>query len=400
MHRFGFTLVGLAAFAGGVAASSPDPRDLTIPSAETAKAKSLVAKLASADFGERESAQELLAQMGRFALPALRDGLNSHPSPEVRFRCQSLLPRASAAELQARLDTFLADTDGKFDHDLPGWNEFSKIGGRSPASRSVFTHLIGEPENRELLLAIGGPKKELGELVAARKQDLYARRYQRVPNTPIRQPTVAEVMALVFAESQVATNTVPRSISISVLVAAPDVREAVLDTGDKGKIYKSLLVHWVDTRDDAASLYQAITVATNLNLKEAATTAAKLVNLKGATAYYRAQAALTLVKLEAREQLPTLEKLLGEEQVMITIRMGVNAEPIQIQLRDAGLASCLLLTGQDPEDYGFVGRYKSSGTSMRYNYSNWYVTPDKRAAAFDKWNKWRAKNEGFEKKNK
>ena len=400
MYRLAVTLATLAILVGDARGSSPDPRDLTVPASDVAQAKSLVAKLGSHNFVEREGAQESLAQMGRRALPALLDGLTTHPSPEVRFRCQTLLPRASAADLQARLDTFLADVDGKFDHDLPGWNQFHKIAGKTAASRAVFVGLIKEPENRELLLALDGPGQELGELVAGRKQELYARRYQRQAGVKPRLPTVAEVMALVFAESQIDTPNAPRSISISVLMTSPDVREAVLDTSDSGKIHKAILVHWLNTRDDASSIYQAMSIASNLNLKEAAGVAARLVNLKGATAYYRAQAALILVKLESREHLPTLEKLLGEDQVMITLRVANAGEPIQIQLRDAALASCLLLTGQDPEDYGFVSRYKSSGTAMRYNYSNWYVVPDRRQAAFDKWKAWRAKNRDFEKKKK
>jgi hypothetical protein len=400
MYRLGLALAGLAALGGAAAASSPDPRDLAIPATDVARAKSLVARLGSARFGEREGAQDDLARMGRLALPALLDGITTHPSPEVRFRCQTLLPKATAADFQARLDTFLADTESRYDHDLPGWNQFHKVAGKTTASRAVFVHLIQESENRELLPALGGSKKEIGDLVAARKQELYVRRYQRVPNIPARPPTVAEVMALVFAESRIETPAAARTISISVLMSSADVRAAILDSSDKGKVYKSLLVHWLDTREDAASLYQGISVATNLNLKEAARVATRLVAMKQATAYYRAQAAFTLVKLESREHLPDVERLLVEEQVMLSLRVANNPDPIQIQLRDSALAACLMLTGQDPEDYGFVGRYKSSGTSMRYNYSNWYVMPKNRPAAFERWKEWREKHQDFEKSKK
>ena len=400
MYRLRLALAGVAMLGGAAAASSPNPRDLTIPATDVARAKSLVAKLGSASFGEREGAQEDLARMGRLALPALLDGITAHPSPEVRFRCQTLLPKASAADFQARLDTFLADTEGRYDHDLPGWNQVHKVAGKTAASRAVFVHLIHEPDNRDLLLALGGPKTEAGDLVAVRKRELYMRRYQRTPNAPARPPTVAEVMALVFAESQIETPAAARTISISVLVSLRDVRDAILDSSDKGKVYKSILVHWLDTRDDAASLLQGITVAMNLNLKEAAGVATRLASMKEATAPYRAQAALTLVKLESREHLPVLEKLLGDEQVVLTLPLANNPNAIQIQLRDTALAACLMLTGQDPEDYGFVGRYKSSGTAMRYNYSNWYVMPKNRPAAFEKWKAWRAKHQDFEKSKK
>ena len=37
--------------------------------------------------------------MGRLAMAALTEGVNTHPSSEVRTRCQSLLPRAAQEEL-------------------------------------------------------------------------------------------------------------------------------------------------------------------------------------------------------------------------------------------------------------------------------------------------------------
>src|SRR5438105_4731987 len=129
MTRPGLVLAALVLAASTASAASPDPKDLAIPAGELSKARALIARLASEDFDDREAAQEDLAKMGRLALPALLDGMNTTASPEVRFRCQALLPKASAQDFQARLATFLADADGKFDHDLAGWNEFRALAG-------------------------------------------------------------------------------------------------------------------------------------------------------------------------------------------------------------------------------------------------------------------------------
>ena len=40
------------------------------------------------------------------------------------MRCSSLLPRAASLDIKARLDVFLADAEGEYEHDLPGWNQF------------------------------------------------------------------------------------------------------------------------------------------------------------------------------------------------------------------------------------------------------------------------------------
>ena len=61
--------------------------------------------------------------MGRLARPALLDGVNLDPDPEVRLRCSTLLPKATTEEYQARLDAFMADTEAKYEHNLPGWHK-------------------------------------------------------------------------------------------------------------------------------------------------------------------------------------------------------------------------------------------------------------------------------------
>ena len=396
MTRFGGVLALLSALAGPAAAASPDPAELAVPPGDLSRARALVVRLGSAAYPEREAAQLDLDKMGRLALPALAEGLKAHPSAEVRFRCQALLPKAAAADRQARLDAFLADAGGKFDHDLPGWNEFRTATAGTPAARAVFVELLADPANRALVLGTAGPAGDLGPAVAARKQELYQWRFPRTPTATRREATVADVVALLFAEARVPAKFVPRGVSTSVLFSAPGITAAVADPGEKGRVYKAVVVHWLDTRDDAVSMYQAINVASNLNLKEAGGVAARLVRLKGATPFYRGQAAMTLVRLGGKEHLPALEGLLADETVLLAIAQPGKAERVEIQLRDVALAAALLLTGQEPEAYGFAQRYKDSGGAVRYSYSNWHVAADERAAAFEAWKAWRGKHPDFE----
>lgn len=52
--------------------------------------KQLVAQLAATDYAQRESAEKRLAELGRLAIPALKEALKS-PDPEVQFRAERLL---------------------------------------------------------------------------------------------------------------------------------------------------------------------------------------------------------------------------------------------------------------------------------------------------------------------
>lgn len=398
MCRFSLVFAAFVIFAQAATAASPNPKDLAIVPTELSRARELVAKLGSEDFDEREAAQENLAKMGRLALPALVDGLNANPSPEVRFRCQSLVPKASHEDLQARLATFDADVEHKYEHDLPGWNEFRKIvGGSTPASRTVFIELLKESPNRALVLAVNDPPSELGSLVAARKQELYQMRFPRTPNTPRKEQTVPDVIALMFAESHVGSKHVPRTVAGTTVYNIAGLTTAVTDGTDKAAVYKAVVGQWMETRDDAVSMYTAMNQANMMGLpKQGSVVAAKLLQLKGATVFYRMTAGLTLAKNGAKEQLPAIESAFNED-AGLTLRQGLpngNIEMNTLQVRDVALASAVLLTGQKPEDYGLVELHKNQ-PGMQYTYQNWRLPEDKRKDAFEKWKAWRAKNPDF-----
>ena len=401
MIRLTFLLAAIAFLAGSATAESPSPKELTISPTDLSRARELVNKFASEGFDEREDAQDELAKMGRLAMPALLDGLNANPSPEVRYRCQSLLPKAAQADLQARLATFLADTEGKFNHDLPGWNEFKKIAGTSPTSRTVFVELLKESPNRTLVLAIPGPPSELGSLVAARKQEMYQLRFARVnlpTPTPRKEQTIPDVIALMFAESHVASKYIPRTVPNVTVYNIAGLNVAVTDGSEKAATYKAIVGHWIETRDDALSMYTAMNQAAAMGLpKQGAVVAAKLLQLKGGAITYRFYAAFAIAKNGSKEHLSALESAFNDDAGLNQQRV-VNGlvQQSQLQLRDMALAAAVLLTGQNAEDYGLVEQYKNQ-PGMQYMYSNWRLPEEKRKAAFEKWKDWRAKNPDFDK---
>ena len=400
MFRVGVVFACVTILVGRSDSASPDPKALTIDPAALSRARDLVHKLGSLDFADREEAQARLTRMGRLALPALTEAIASHPSAEVRFRSQLILPRAAAADLHARVETFLADTEGKFEHDLPGWSEFQKLTGPNPAARVVFAELLTDPVDRELLFASARPGADLAQSVAGRKQDLYQTRSSRVTESDRRDPSVANVMALLFAESRVSVSVqlTRRPLSPSVLFSTAGVSTAVNDPTEKGRVYRAIVVRWIETRADPVSMNQAINIARTLDLPEGAGVAARLAGHKSATAYIRAQAVMALSRMEAKEHLPILESLLSDDSVVMAGRRPV-VDADDIQLRDVALVAALLLTGQDPEDYGFSQRYRAADT-VRYTYSNWSIPADKRLAALEWWKVWREKNPGFDKEKK
>jgi hypothetical protein len=409
MVRFVLAAALLAPLAGPGAAAppaNPDPKALAVPSEQLSKARELVQKLASDAFLDRERAQEALAQMGRLARPALLDAARTDPDPEIRQRCRALLPKATAAEMNARLAAFLADTEGRYDHDLPGWTqlraavrgEWSAFGwtwaarpNEDKSARALFTDFLNAPGGRELLAALDRDRAAAGQLVAARKQELYQMRFPR-DGTPGRTPSVLEVAVVVFAESQVPAKSVPRATALTSVITTSGLVAAVQVDDERGRALRAVLTAWFDSRTEGADMYSALTLASNVNnVPAAGRLAGRLLTAPGVTGFYRGNALSTIVRLKLTDQLPAIEKALADQTVLSATLRVVNGMQVRqtIEVRDAALAAAVLLTNQDPADYGFEGLTKGATT---FTYTQGRIADDKRDAALKKWKEWREKN--------
>jgi hypothetical protein len=424
MFRIGLALT-LALFAtGSLHAASPDPKLLAVPPAELAKAQELVRSLGSDDYLEREDAMKSLARMGRMALPALADAANTNPSAEVRSRAARLLPRAEAEELKARLETFLADEELQYEHELPGWAEFRVAAGAEwrffgatlwkdtrvlKTARTVYIELLDAPSNRSLIFAVGSSPTDLGAAVGTRRVELYNVRLPGRPggfNGGPRSITAPDVVTLLFAESQVSARHIPitRVVSINILLTPLNFT----GSDDRSAIYRNVAARWMESRDDSASQYQAMLAARSLSMPASGTKIALklLADTKG-TPMYRAQAMVSLVNYDARDSIPALEQAMTDTTIVYSPAGALNvAQPYEpILVRDVALVAAVVLSRQRPEDYGFIQRvnYGNTGLTMS-SYMQWAVpaggwgdTFIRRSLALAKWQQWREQNLGEKK---
>jgi hypothetical protein len=415
MHRSGLVLACLFAAAGWSAAASPDPDDLAVPPEVQVKSRALVRQLGSEEYAEREEAQRQLADLGRLARPALLAGVNTSPDPEVRLRCAELLPAASALDLRARIDTFLADAAGEYEHDLPPWKTFRAAACREwpffgrtvwsdrsaeKAARRVFAELLlSSPDNRRLLAATGGSRVELADLVVARRQELYNRRYPRGTGATPRDPTLEEMTVLLFAESRVGSQYMPRRSSITSLLSESGFTSAARAADEKARVYRAVAAAWLDSRDEPREMYQAMSIAANLGLNdEACGLAVRLLVMPGVTASYRGRAASNLLSYGGKQHVPLLEKALGEALAVYTVRIPAAADgdpdaaTYEVRLGDLALAVSVLLSEQKLADYGFADRYAGNAAydDRSFSYTRYYFPNDAaRTRALAKWAAWR-----------
>jgi hypothetical protein len=388
----------------------PDPKSLQVTADELSKARELVQKLGSDEFLDRENAERDLAAMGRLARVALLDGVNLDPDPEIRARCRSLLPKANVEEMNARLDAFMADAEGKFEHDLPGWHklravvrgEWSVLGwtfaarpAAGKAARELFIEFIKAPGGKKLLSALGGPAAELGQMVAARKTELYQMKYPRVAGVKPQNPATAEVAVVVFAESQVNSRSVPRSSVLTTVITTSEIRTIVQGNDDRALAMRAVMTAWFDSRTDAVDLYSALTLANNMqNDAAAGRLAGRIMGTTGVQGYYKGLALTTLVRLKMTDQLPNIEKSFTDSSALTTTIKVVNGMQVRqtIEVRDAALAAALIMTGQNPDDYGFEAFPKGGAGATTFSYVWAKIHEDNRKAAFEKWKEWREKN--------
>jgi len=383
-----------------VPAESPDPTSLTISAEQRAKARALVQQLGSDSYLQREQANRELRKMGRLALPVLTEMIAVEQDPEIRFRCELLLPQAEAEDLKARIEVFLADEEGRYHHDLPGWTKYRTIVGTDRSSRALFAELLKHRDFHDLLLASEKTPAELGRAIVARRELIQQRMNPSFPIPGEVRPTLPslpEIALLLFCESLVSEKDAPfvtPQFHLSNFLYQPAGREAASGSGPFGTSFRRLTLHWLDTRDGIHGINTAMSVAQNLNLGAAEVTkhAARMLTTPDAAAWNRSNAACLIAAYKGREQLPALVKLFADDTILIR----ANNQLPDIQLRDVALAMAVLLTDQDPNAYGFEvananpqARYNP--TTFRFRDDKDHTAEDKRQAAFKKWADWYAK---------
>lgn len=386
------------ALAPAARGASPDPKSLAIPEPDLERARALAGRLGDHTFQTREQATRELFRMGRAALPVVERALSTTADPEVKARCEWLLPRAVAADQRARLDTFLADADGKYDHDLPGWNELARVTGNTKAARELFVDMVRVKGNAEVLAGLRDPAG-FGRRLAARRVELYNRVF-RFSDGRREPPTGPEVAALVLAEAVNPTPAVDRRYQFAAFsaVTQPAVRDYLTAAG-KGEAFRKLVAHWFDSRTDAHEQNSAMSAASVLNLKEVppAALAARVLSrdepaagnnppvAAPTAAYTKAQALSLVAKTGDKSYLPVVKKLFADDAAFVQWRFnnGVNQQ-VEVKVRDTALAMAVVLTGQDPKAYGFdVQNPAEAAKYYYYNYS--FPDPARRKFAFVKW---------------
>ncbi len=374
-------LILLAAATPG-AAASPDPATLRVAPEETVRARALVLKLGSEIFRERDDATRELAAMGRRALAAL-DEARGDPDPEVSARVEQLRPRATLDEMAARVASFLADGDSRFEHDIPAWPRFRATLGDDAAARALFTELVGDRANYELLTLLGGAPAALTPgltalaggpaalrvesggpaalrpALAARRRQLQAAANPQlagVGGAVARSPSPAEFALVLLAES---CDPVPETLFNPTLFNArqhfyaPGVKDAVTGTQRHSAALRTLTWLWLDSRPAATATVLGLGLYLQLDPARLAGYAARSLRQPTVNVYDRVSAITAITQGGNAEHLGALTAVFADDRAFFN---QANVGGFDIRVCDFALATALRFTGQRPEDYGMAAQ--------------------------------------------
>ncbi|OAI48044.1 hypothetical protein AYO44_01175 [Planctomycetaceae bacterium SCGC AG-212-F19] len=342
----------------------------------------LVRQLADRSFERREEATKRLLQIGRSAKQALLEGLKA-PDLEVQTRCERILVTVLEEDFKARLEAYVADKDGKQDHDLPGLGRWRKLIGNDAGSRELYVEMA-RTHGRLLEEATLAPKA-VGEKFAGECQNLFQRVYAPTV-TARRQITLADVTAMMFigSDPEVAVTDNARQL-IANLLYQPAFSTAVR-SGPRSEQVRKLFAAWVvDAKGPAAN--QALNMALQYNLKEGLDLALRLLDDKD---FAGGMAVVAIGRLGTKDHLKLLEPLLSDKTVLLNVNF--NNKPGTTEVRDVALAMMVHLTGQPIRDYGYEF-FRGTNNEVAYMAPVYlaFAETAKRDAAFKKWEDWKAK---------
>jgi hypothetical protein len=390
MRRFTFAsvlaLLGCLFFAATVCAGEGKPE----PANEEAKAAALVRQLGADSFEAREAAYRDLEKLGKSALKALEEGVNSK-DPEISGRCKRLLALANRTDIEIALDAFLADNkDTKLFLKLPAWERFKKTFGEDENACALFVQMY--TTEGKLLATLEREPKGFDEVLNARCKQIQ----QTLPKRSEEDPTtMGQVIALLFTATDSRVATSPRGVepwhyTLTNMLYRPNIQQRFRANVGARK----LLAQYFEQRADHPNyMLDAILIAQSLDMKEMAP-----IVLKGATSKHdqsgvRASAIIALGTLGTKDNIKDIEPFLTD-----TTRLHYTTSESRggyTETRDIALAAMIMMSGQDILEYDFPA-VKTPGFRKEHlkhlSYISWgFANEEQRQAAVKKFKDSQAK---------
>lgn len=347
----------------------------------------LVSRLGDESFGVREEAARELSRRGLVVQSALEEGAAlGQGDLEIRLRCQELLKSLLRGDLEKRLAAFIADTEGKQTHRLPGWDRYRKTCGTSRAARELFAEIMRS--ETALLETLDAQPAQLGQIFSERV-DALQNIYYSGSRDQISPATVAALL-LVGIDPGVTIDAQTGFIMHNFLLQQNTAQ--ALAEGPRSESLLVLLEGWIGRGSQETLGYYNLSLALRYNLKNTGLVLGrKILAMPGASTNSLQQALISVGRFGGKDDRPLLEAHLKNNTTCHTWSNPQFKNLIKTEIRDVALVMLLHVTAQEPKDFGFV-LLQSNPMTVYHIYSFGFHEPADRDMAFAKWNEWAAAN--------
>ena len=381
------TCVALAAFVCLVCCT-------TRLSAEETSPRELVEQLGRDEFVARREAADQLVAIGLDARQALEDGLQ-HADPEIRRSSRRILSDLLNLDHQQRVQAFVDDSEGKHQHDLPGWQRFQQVVGDDKDARALFVKMQQAEEG--LLASLQGEPEAIAQSLDVRYRVVIAQMSNQDPRRR-RQPSLGTIAALLFVATDESIVLSPQIVNHHywyTLVQQQAIRDA-LQKGPMKAAAHRLVGAWL-THNDSGNLAQnKLQLAIRYQIKGGIQLAMNILANDKLSPYYRVSAMHALGQLGGKEYAQIIAESIDDKAICSqrTVLKNKKRTIIKTELRDVALAWLIQLTEQNHKDYGFPNAHaafqsiKKNPTSIVSVYQINFDSAAQRTTAFEKWNKW------------
>lgn len=331
------------------------------------RAVELVRELESPSFRKREAAAKELLALGVDAKAALEAGALS-PDAEVRERCRRMLPQVQLLDLQARVEMFRRDKEGK--QNPPGWERFRKAVGDDAKARDFFAGMIlRRPQSAA---SLGDPARMARDLTARCReinqerdntpeivQNINGKPEQAKPNLSFDHVEIAFWLFVsadpaVRAELRKATESDDMPLGY---ILRDEFFETALRDKEKAPVLEKLIIGWMRELKAANNVDQndleiAFELVKDFNLKSGLQVAVDWLRDQRKGEYASLPSAMTVIgKLGDKTHVPLFAKLLDDSNQYTSINF--NRKRMTVQYRDIALAMTLRLQGLKLLDFGY-----------------------------------------------
>ena len=354
--------------------------------ADLAAAKALIEKLGHAQFSERETATDRLADMDVAIRPLLEEAMKSRDA-EVRSRARRILLVINERDLQNRLTAFTADTDDKLQLTLPGWPRFQQIVGKDKGARELFVDMFrAEPR---LMDATESRLQSVNELLAERAREIYTTFYL---GGGVSRPTSAtSIAAILFVGSdpRVALNG-----DAPFLISSLTQQGIYFTAGNnlRSEQYKRILGAWI-TRDssDTNVVWQSLQTALSQNLPEGRTLARNVLAKQTLPPQMKQQAMSLLARTGDKTDAASLVPLLDDASIVQNNNPNGQVDRDNVKVSDYAMAIMMHFTAQNPKEFGMERADLQQGWNLKAETIS-FRTDEDREAAIKKWKSWWEEN--------